>query len=249
MRDAIRQEHPGVIVGFDGAEQYSSYDGYDWWLMAREMDMINVYHNYLIPDMLMSAYGTTGAVIQAPFVPENKHGHLLAATQVTRFRDGDTWYYGVLSDFFVYDQSPVTAALPFPAGKHVYDVRGQRYLGAGGVIHDTLEPGRPAMYAALPYNVAGLSVDCPPRANRGEPIEVAIQVVGDAGRLGPHVVRVQVVHPDGVVPEYWPRTIYLPAGHGPFTFTPALNASTGTWRVRATDAVSGMAGADRVRIR
>ena len=226
---------------------YLNFDLYAYEQMRRE----GVEHDVrkTLRYVMMSAWGSTGSFIKAPFVPENKRGHLLAATRVTRFRDGNTWYFGVLPDFYIFDKSPIQAALPFPRGQHVYDVRGRRYLGPGGVIRDDLERGRPAMYAALPYKVAGLSVSCRPRANRGEPVEVEIQVAGDGGRSGPHAVRVEVVHPDGFVPEYWPRTIYLPEGRGTFAFTPALNAPAGTWHVRATDAVSGMVGADQVRIR
>ncbi|MCF7853850.1 MAG: beta-galactosidase trimerization domain-containing protein [Candidatus Pacebacteria bacterium] len=49
MRRAIREEHPGAIVGWDGTEQYSSYDGYDWWQYTRDMDLIQVYGRYIIP--------------------------------------------------------------------------------------------------------------------------------------------------------------------------------------------------------
>jgi hypothetical protein len=154
-----------------------------------------------------------------------------------------------LPDYYIYDKAPVIAALPFPADTHVYDVRGQRYLGPGGVIHDRIERGRAAMYAALPYKVGGVKLACTTKAVRNEPIHVEIEVTSINAEPGPHAIRVEVVHPDGVVPEYWPQTLYLPEGQGAFTFTPALNAPTGTWQVRATDSVSGLIGSAEVKIR
>ncbi len=189
--------------------------------------------------ILMSPYGGTGSQIEAPFVVEHEHGHPIDRTTVTRLRDGRTWYYGVLPDFFPYDKSPAAVSLPFPDGRHVYDVRAKRYLGAGGKIVDVLRAGRPKMYAVLPYEVAGVSAQAPTRSKRGDPIDVTIQVEGGAPKPGPHAVRVAVSHPDGVMPEYWPRTIYLPAGEGSYQFTPALNAPTGPWQITVTECVSG----------
>lgn len=49
MRRAIQAEHPGALVGWDGCEHFSSYDGYDWWQMTRDMGLVQVYHQYLLP--------------------------------------------------------------------------------------------------------------------------------------------------------------------------------------------------------
>jgi len=48
MRRAIQEEHPGAWVGWDGAEQYSSYDGFDWWQLVAGMDITQLYHTYII---------------------------------------------------------------------------------------------------------------------------------------------------------------------------------------------------------
>jgi len=48
FRDVIRSIDPRAKVGFDGAEQYSSYDGYDWYQYTRHLDLNNIYGEYLI---------------------------------------------------------------------------------------------------------------------------------------------------------------------------------------------------------
>jgi len=49
FRDVIKKEHPQAVVGFDGCEQFSSYDGYDWWELVKGMDLIQTYHTYIVP--------------------------------------------------------------------------------------------------------------------------------------------------------------------------------------------------------
>jgi hypothetical protein len=177
--------------------------------------------------------------LSAPFVPEHKYGHPIGHTEVTRFRDGDTWYFGVLPDYSVNDKSPKAVSLPFPKGMHVYEVRERRYLGDGGMIRDVLEPGQPKMYAALPYKVVGISAKCPKHAKRGELIEIDLKVTGTSEKVGPHAVYVEIVFPDGTRPEYLSRTIYLPDGEGSYSFVPALNAPSGRWKIIVTECVSG----------
>ncbi|MCF7855358.1 MAG: beta-galactosidase [Candidatus Pacebacteria bacterium] len=46
MRATIREKDPGAMVGMDGMEHISSYDGYDWWAISRNFDMQNTYAYY-----------------------------------------------------------------------------------------------------------------------------------------------------------------------------------------------------------
>lgn len=43
LRQEMRQLQPGALVGWDGCEEYSSYDGIDWWEFTRDMDINVVY--------------------------------------------------------------------------------------------------------------------------------------------------------------------------------------------------------------
>lgn len=232
---------PALIARFDSGAlrtAYLNFDLYAYEQMRREGDEHDVREAFRM--LLMNPWLTAVPHVQARFVPEHEHGHPIGGLRVTRFRDAGAHYYGVLPDYYIYDKAPVIAALPFPADTHVYNVRGQRYLGPSGVIHDRIERGRAAMYAALPYKVGGVKLACTTKAVRNEPIHVEIKVTSINAKRGPHAVRVEVVHPDTTAPEYWPRTLYLPEGRGTFIFTTALNAPTGMWRVRATESVSGM---------
>jgi len=48
FRDEIRKTDHNAMVGYDGTEQYSSYDGYDWFQYTRGLEVNNVYSNYII---------------------------------------------------------------------------------------------------------------------------------------------------------------------------------------------------------
>ena len=45
LQQAIQMAHPGAAVGWDGCEQYSSYDGIDWYEFCQNMDIAVVYAN------------------------------------------------------------------------------------------------------------------------------------------------------------------------------------------------------------
>ncbi|MEA3401127.1 MAG: beta-galactosidase trimerization domain-containing protein, partial [Armatimonadota bacterium] len=198
---------------------------------------------------LMRALLEELADMRAPLVPRHKHGHAISATEVTRLADGGTEYVGLLRDFSVDDKSPHAVRLQLRPDSHVYDVRGQRYLGPGGRIEDTLEVGQPKMYAVLPYRVETLSARCPETVARGERVRVRLSVSGTAESLGPHAVRVEVTMPDDSAPEYLGRTLYLPRGRGSYWFVPALNAPAGRWRVSAVECVSGEATSVELHVR
>ena len=169
--------------------------------------------------------------------------------ELTWLRDGDTSYYGVLPAYDVDNRAPRPVTLPFAEGTHVYDVRARKYLGPGGPINDTLYPGKPKMYAALRYKVAGVSVAAPPTARRGEPIGITLGVAAATDKLGPHAARVEVSLPDGRKPEYLARTVYLPTGQATYSFVPALNSPTGRWSVTAIEVVSGAQARAQVNVK
>ncbi len=174
-----------------------------------------------------------------PFQIKQRYGAAAGRVEVTRHVDGDTWYCGVMPSFDVGDKAPREVILPFPPGAHVYDVRGQKYLGPGGPIEDTLYVGRAEMYAVLPYVIEGLSVRAPQRVERGEPVEIRIAVAAGTEDIGPHAVRIEVNLPDGRKVEYLGRTLYIEKGEGVFSFVPALNSAVGQWTVTAVEAVCG----------
>jgi hypothetical protein len=229
-----------------GKAIYLNTDVYEYLRMRKEGTEADL--RELMRNALTSLDGTHGAFVRAPFVPEHEYGHPLGRTEVSRFRDGNTWYFGILPDFAVDDKSAKPASLTFPAETHVYDVRTHRYLGRGGRTTVIIRPGRAEMYAALPYEITGLSATGPQETKRGERIATALQVQVSNGAPGSHAVRVRIIRPDGKAVEYHARTLYLPHGKGSFVFTPALNEPAGKWKIEVTECVSGKQSCHELRI-
>jgi len=50
LRQAIREEDPDALVGWDGVGQSSSYGGQDWWELCRDMGIVNIYHTKAVSD-------------------------------------------------------------------------------------------------------------------------------------------------------------------------------------------------------
>ncbi|MBE6374328.1 MAG: hypothetical protein E7055_19975 [Lentisphaerae bacterium] len=69
LRDEIRKIDPEVKVGWEGGEQFSSYDGYDLYQYVSEFDMSNVYarsfDSKMLPNKLFNGYCLRS------FAPEN----------------------------------------------------------------------------------------------------------------------------------------------------------------------------------
>ncbi len=53
-RDRIRQILPETFVGYDGTENFSSYDGFDWYKMAQEFDLNQTYVNNIVSDKMQN---------------------------------------------------------------------------------------------------------------------------------------------------------------------------------------------------
>ncbi len=60
IRDAVKKIDPAVYVGFEGAEQYSSYDGYNWYDYTKSFDMNNVYarsfNDKMLPNKIFNGH-------------------------------------------------------------------------------------------------------------------------------------------------------------------------------------------------
>lgn len=183
------------------------------------------------------------------FVPEHVHGHAVGGLQVTRFRDGRTRYFGVLPDFYIDDKRPKTVRLPFAPGRHVYELRSRKYLRSDGSISDVLHPGKAKLYASLPYAISAVTLEAPSMVARDERVDVNVKLRAGGATVGFHAVRVEVVYPDGVRPEFLGRTLGLDNGTGNYSFTPALNAPRGAWRVQVVETMSGLESSVMVQVR
>jgi len=129
------------------------------------------------------------------------------------------------------------AKLTLAQVKHVYDVRAGKYLGKQSDIAFPLQPGRPEMFALMPYKVTDLAIEAPKQAKPGQTLDVNITVNVDDGLPDRHVVHLTLTGPNG---DTYKDNIHTEDGRASHRYTVAFNAIPGTWTLTARDAVSGV---------
>jgi hypothetical protein len=164
------------------------------------------------------------------------HGETFYHTDAT----GQPLYVGLMMD--VPESQAVEVRFHRPS--HIYDVRDGIYLGRTDHFTDEFHPGRVQVYAALPYEVTGvtLAVDRPgPEAAfaPGSDVTVRAQVRAGSGQPLLHVFRIEVFRPDGQPDGAYTANHRAEAGALKWTIPMAYNAAPGTWKVVARDIVSG----------
>jgi hypothetical protein len=176
-------------------------------------------------------------------VAEKESGKASEGMTTAVFANGGVTYIGVLPDYKTAKKQ--SAEITFPVTGHIYDVRSKKYCGFASKITDLLTPGSAKVYAVSPYKVAGVQVSSfDSKIKRGRELKFQIRIKADTGRLAPHVVRIELINPKGmIVPEY-AQNILVEGGicsagsKVPF----AYNELTGIWHIRVKDVMSGASG-------
>ena len=177
------------------------------------------------------------------------HSRIKTATGAPRcveqvlFRDGRAAYLGLQQDLLVRALPPQALHVVLPKPAYVYDVRAGRRIGEARI--DTLDTqvsrGRPALFALLPYRVAGVTVAVPARVRAGAGLTASVSVSVDEGRPEFHVVHAAVFAPGSTTAHrQYSQNIACPNGTGEVTVPFALNDPTGTWTLELRDVASGV---------
>ena len=130
----------------------------------------------------------------------------------------------------------------FPHNAYLYDLRAGKYLGEADTTAKLMPQGYCQVYSLLPYQVTGVKVT--PRAKSkqaGTTMAYRVAVEAKGGKPGLHVLRVEVVGPDGIK-DYYGTQMTATEGAGEAEFDLALNDQPGAWQIKATDIASGVSG-------
>ncbi|NOZ21686.1 MAG: hypothetical protein GXP25_11445, partial [Planctomycetes bacterium] len=169
-----------------------------------------------------------------------------------RYQDGPALYTAVLFEVNrraekVEDRS-VQIDVTFPKKGHIYDVRTGKFVGSGESASRQLSAGDVALYAILPYCVKGVSVaPTKPSVRAGDRLEYTVSVQTDGATPAGHVVRVEVVGPDGKSRAHYGAKLLAKGGRAKGGFPTALNDAPGEWTLRATDLVTRSTGSATFR--
>jgi hypothetical protein len=160
-----------------------------------------------------------------------------------RYRSGGAEYVAVQLEAGA-DQKPgpLQASISFPRPAFVYDVRTGEALGQKAAVTARLEPGDTKLYALLPYEVKGVTVNPgkgPVRRGEVLPYQVGVRC---SGQPGIHVFHVKVIGPDGKERPHYGTKLSGPAGSAVGAVPLALNDPPGQWTLRAWDVATKRMG-------
>ncbi|MHC4715957.1 MAG: beta-galactosidase [Planctomycetota bacterium] len=203
---------------------------------------------------------------RVPVLDEKGKAH--HGVEVVLFEDGPARYAAVLfntgydgriralksdkSALAVFDK-PSRVTVRFGGAREVYNIRAGKYLGRVRSDAATLDPVAPLCYALLPYKVTAIEVDAPASAKPGQivPVKLAVAAKARAGarlQLARHVLRVDVIGPDGKGRTYYSRNLDTVAGRAEMSVPLALNDPVGEWRLRVKDVATGTTAERTVRV-
>ena len=160
-----------------------------------------------------------------------------------RFRDGANYYFGLLPSWGLppdmYAEISAGCTVGLREKRHVYDSRAARYMGLIDTIRPDFREHVAKLYACLPYRVEALRLDPAPAAKPGAVVRFGAELTASA-EPGRHVLRVDVVRPDGQPQNILGYNQTAPAGKATIEIPLAYNAPTGRWSVTVRDVATGI---------
>ncbi len=141
-----------------------------------------------------------------------------------------------------------TVKLHLPEARHVYRILGGEYLGQTDTIEQSMQPGDVQLYAALPYKVSAVRIEVSDGVRQGGALRFRAQLNAEGDAIGLHIVRVELIGPDGQLAPHYSRNLSAPKGQAAGTIDLALNDQPGPWQLRVRDAATGVHAVKRFSV-
>jgi len=132
--------------------------------------------------------------------------------------------------------------LKFDTTGHIYDIREKKYLGYGNEMKANIYPCEAKVYAVMPYRLKDVTLKISGEVDRGAELTMKVSVKPEGKFSGKprSNINFEFYNPDGEEIEYYNRNLMLDGVQGQVSIKFALNDQPGTWRIKATDTVSGL---------
>lgn len=130
--------------------------------------------------------------------------------------------------------------LNFSKPLHLYDIRNKKYLGEGSDFEISIKKSVPELFSLLEHRIKGFDVNSSASAKLGEKVELKINIIGDEFSNFRSVASIDVYNPNGERLNYYSKNCDIENGNGVYGFDTALNDLPGEWKIRITEAISGM---------
>ncbi|MFQ5809734.1 MAG: beta-galactosidase trimerization domain-containing protein, partial [Armatimonadota bacterium] len=134
---------------------------------------------------------------------------------------------------------PAKITVRWPERGYVYDIRAHRLLGERDTVETTLAVKVPKLYAWLPYEIGDVTIDALPTVDAGRRLPVTVGLSAPEGDRAPQIVCLDVYGPDGTWRHYLRQRLRLDGPEAETHIALAYNAPPGTWRLTATEVISG----------
>lgn len=133
--------------------------------------------------------------------------------------------------------------------RHIYDVRGRKYLGYGESATLALPSFEGRLLCLLPYEVEGVTLCGPESARPGELVKFNARVTtADGAEPGEHVLAFEVTSPTGARRPLYGCVRPAADGMAELTIPMALNDPLGEWIVAVRDVMSGCSATARLAL-
>lgn len=136
-------------------------------------------------------------------------------------------------------KKPSKVVIHLDKGRTVYDLRVGKRVSNSAKIQLQLQPGQPALLAALPYQVSDVELTAPPAVQQGQRLALHVSVKTRGGLPGDHLVHISMSH-DGNVLHHYDLDLVCPGGDASTYIPLAMNESAGSYIIEATDLLSGV---------
>jgi hypothetical protein len=225
------------------------------------VSMMNYIFQRLSPGKDLALFNMFGGLFKMlGFKPPAKlttaSGSRLPATEIVRYRNGDTETWAIFRNSptlrYAVDGSiqagdatfdtPESVKLKLPSASHIYDVRGEKYLGRRSSIEFVLDPWRPTLLTVSPRKLDDLNVAAKSTSlSAGEEIKLNISVGNNAqpGSRPTEAVHIGVTAPDGSRMYHYEQNILLSQPSVQHIVPLAVSDAKGDWTVTVTHPASG----------
>jgi hypothetical protein len=134
----------------------------------------------------------------------------------------------------------------FNSSAYTYDLDEGTYLGFGDRLDMHMSRHTYRTLARLPYRVLGVAVTAAPSLVLGRSLSTSVQIQTAGQTPGQHMIRIDVVDPDGNAIPYMSREVPIASGLVSIEIPTALNDPVGRWTVIASDLLTGTQGQAQV---
>ena len=230
------------------------------------------YLNFFVPANPTPEYNRTFSQILS-HVDVNKNLRLIdldneterAYGQINLWKSGDLELYGIMphvdgdrdmeewvSHEYGIPENKKGQRVVFQKRGHIYSLRDYKYHGYTGKIDINLKHGRAEVLARVPYEIKNIDMcvnDAKQSFRPGETVRFTISLKAGSRKLFTHCYHIELVDVDKKVCPWY--TLNVMAGKGKYSgaLPLALDTKPGTWRLIATEVISGKKAESRFEVR